>query len=420
MEKKTKELKWHKLDNTAKIYPVIADHNLSGVYRVSVTLKEEVNPEKLQTALERVIGWFDSFKVRLRRGVFWYYFETNKKIPKIEEECTYPCRYIDPYSNNQFLFRILYYHNRISLEIFHALTDGYGAINFLKELVCQYLLEVHEETFSEVPKQPQQDTSFNAEDSYLKYYKKINAQGYGKEKAYQLKGEFLVSPMIYVLHGYLDVFSLKTACKKYQVSITQYLASALVYSIYKVYLHGQISKDPIKINIPVNLRQYFESSTIRNFFAVIFTGLKTEKEEYNFEEILQIVSKDFNSQLVKEHLETLISYNVSNETNIWVRMVPLFLKNIGVKLIYNKSSKGFTTTLSNCGVIQLKDEFEQYIENFHLIMGVSRKQPLKCVVCSFQNRLTFTFSSVLEDTALPRTFFRQLSKDGVLIEIESN
>lgn len=418
MAKKAKDLKWHKLDNTAKIYPVIAGNNLSGVYRVSVTLKEAIQPQLLSETLEYILPWFEGFQVRLRRGVFWYYFETNKKKPRVEEEYIYPCRYIDPYSNNQFLFRVTYFKRRINLEVFHALTDGYGAINFMKELTCQYLRKAHPDKFPEKAGR-HKDTSFNMEDSYIKYYRKANAPGYGSIPAYQLKRELLPPAMVRVIHGYLKIEDLKRVCKKYGVSITQYLTAVLVWSIYKEYLHGQASGKPIRINVPVNLRQIFPSTTTRNFFAVIFAGI-LPGEELEFTDILVKVSEDFKEGLKKEHLADLISYNVSNEDHWYVRMVPLFIKNIGVKLIYWHSSKGFTATLSNCGPIKLEPQYEEYVENFHMIMGVSKKQPVKCVVCSYQENLIFTFSSVFADTGLERVFFRKLSKDGISVKVESN
>lgn len=84
-----KEMKWDKLDNTALLFPVIANESMSSVYRISVTLTEDIIEEKLQEALSRVLPKFDVFHVRLRRGLFWYYLKQitdqrrkcGKKIP---------------------------------------------------------------------------------------------------------------------------------------------------------------------------------------------------------------------------------------------------------------------------------------------------------------------------------------------------
>ena len=101
---KRRDLRWEKLDNTAHIFPVIAGEQLSNVYRISVTLEEPVKPELLQQALDLVLPRFDGFNLRLRKGVFWHYFEENgKPAPRVQEEKAFPCRYIRPNRNNSFL-----------------------------------------------------------------------------------------------------------------------------------------------------------------------------------------------------------------------------------------------------------------------------------------------------------------------------
>ena len=89
---------------------------------------------------------FENFRVKLRKGFFWYYFETNRKpAPRVEKETEYPCRKMEPQLNNQYLFRVSYYKRRINLEVFHVLADGMGGVTFLKELACQYLRLAHPE-----------------------------------------------------------------------------------------------------------------------------------------------------------------------------------------------------------------------------------------------------------------------------------
>ena len=146
-EKKAyREIRWDRLDNTAHLFPVIAGENMSNVYRISVTLTELVQPDILQQALNIVLPKMDGFNLRLRMGVFWYYFEENgKSAPKVREESNFPCRYIQQNQNHSYMFRVTYYKYRINLEVFHVLTDGMGGINFLKELTYQYLRLAHPE-----------------------------------------------------------------------------------------------------------------------------------------------------------------------------------------------------------------------------------------------------------------------------------
>lgn len=413
-------MKWHKLDNTAKIFPVIANKNLTNVYRLSVTLKEEIQPELLEKALIAILPWFRTFHVRLRHGVFWYYFETNKKKPKVEEEVTWPCRYLDPYENNQYLFRVTYFRNRINLEVFHAITDGFGGINFLKELVYQYL-DLKAGKWTEIEEAvPSEDCFLNCEDSYLKYYRKQEVRGYGTQRAVQLKGEYLKSRAVGVIHGMISVEQLKDKCREYGASITQYLTAVMIESIYKEYVLSHPSSYPVRINVPVNLRQFFESTTTMNFFAVVAAGIYFGDREYTFEDILEQVRKDFQSQLTRENLEKLISYNVSNEKKWLVRLIPLFIKNMGIKWVYQSSIRAFTTTLSNIGIVRLKEEYQDQVENFTVIMGASRKQEVKCGACSYGDIMTITFSSVLKDISIQKAFYKRLAEDGIDVRIETN
>ena len=138
-DKANSETKWHKLDNTANVFPIISNKTYSSVYRVAVRLKKEINGHMLQEALVKTLPAFSSFGVKLKRGVFWYYFEANKKQPQVEKEQTYPCAFIDPNNNNQFLFKVTYFGKRINLEVFHVITDGTGALKFLKALTYNYI-----------------------------------------------------------------------------------------------------------------------------------------------------------------------------------------------------------------------------------------------------------------------------------------
>ena len=115
--------KWRKLDNTAKLFAAVAGEDFSQVFRISATLKEEVSPELLKRALDATLPEFENFRVKLRQGFFWNYFETNNREPVIEREETYPCKFIDPHASERFPFRVSYYGRRINFEVFHGLTE---------------------------------------------------------------------------------------------------------------------------------------------------------------------------------------------------------------------------------------------------------------------------------------------------------
>lgn len=417
-----KETRWEKLDNTAHLFPVISGEKMTNVYRISVRLKEEIQPQLLQEALNMVLPKIDGFNLRLRRGIFWYYFEENNKpAPKVREESGYPCRYIVQNKNRSYLFRVTYYQKRIHLEVFHALADGMGAINFLKELTYQYLRLAHEELRENLGDELSIDTSLNREDSFLQYYRKEKAKKYATRKAYLIKGEQLKPGEFGVIHGFMPIPQLKEVCHRYGVSINEYLVTVFAWAVYVESCHKVTSKTPIRVAVPVNLRPFFESVTTKNFFVPVTAEFIPEDgKEYNFEEMLEIMKSSLRAQINKEHLEELFSYNVSNEMNIMARAVPLFIKNIAIKSVYTPIALANTSTVTNVGNVVVKEAYQDYIDMFTAMLPMSVGQNLKGTICSFNGTLSFTFTSVLKETLIQRSFFRQLSADGIDVEIETN
>ena len=418
---KHRELRWDKLDNTANLFPVIVSETVSNVFRISVTLKEDIDEELLQKALNKVLPYFDVFKSRMKKGIFWYYFETNRKpAPKVMPENTYPCLYINPYTNNEYQFRVTYFEKRINLEVFHVLTDGNGAFTFLKEITYQYLRFKYPELMKNSNDILQSETSLDREDSYLKNYKKSAKKTYKTEKAVIIKGEKLPVNHFGIIHGYIDLPQIKAVAKKYGVTINQYLLGVFVWSVYREYLGGMPSENPISACVPVNLRPYFNSDTTKNFFAVVSAVFKPIKDNYTFEEVLEEVAKSLSNQINKENLEKIFSYNVSNEKNWAVRAIPLFVKNIAMKFVYKTSARANTTTITNLGIVNVVDEYRDYIDKFHTVLSMSKGQNIKGSVCTFNDVLVFTFSSAIRENFVQKAFFRKLVEDGINVSIESN
>lgn len=422
MEQAKAKKTWRRLDNTAKIFPVIANENMSQVFRIAVSLKEAVQPDILQQALEDSLPHMRNFQVKLRRGIFWYYFEENKKIPKVQRENTYPCRYIDPHGNQKFLFRVTYYENRINLEVFHALTDGLGAVNFLKILTEQYLRLIQGRPGLWVPKDeecvPEKDV--HVQDSYLENYREMEHRSYSSRPAFRLEGNYLPLGSGQVLHGYVSTSELKKVCHGYGASITKYLAAALLWSVWQEYLGGRSHGRPVVLNLPINLRAFFGSDTMANFFAVTMIGHLFRNPEITFAELLKKVGRQMDKKIDRERLEESISYNVSNEKKWYLRAIPLVFKSMALGLVFRLKDRAYTMTLSNIGPIQMEPEYADAIERFYLLIGVSRRQPLKCAVCAYGDEMVVTFTSVFADSGLQKRFFGRLREDGVGVRLEGN
>ena len=222
------------------------------------------------------------------------------------------------------------------------------------------------------------------------------------------------------MHGYMQIPQLKEVCHRYGCSINEYLVSVYIWSVYTECMNGMPSKCPIRVAVPVNLRPYFNSITTKNFFVMVSAEFHPTKETYTFAEVAAIVKESLRSQINRENLEKLFSYNVSNEKLLIARVVPLFLKNLAMKYVYTTSALANTATITNIGNISVTEEYRPYVEMFHAFLAMSKGQHLKGTICSYGDTLVFSFSYDLVDASVQRGFFRKIASDGIAVEIKSN
>lgn len=423
---------WRRLDNTGKLFAMVTGEDLSNVFRVSAVLAEEVDGARLQEALKQTLPDFQVFQVKLRRGFFWNYFESNTREPEVEPETPYPCRFIEPHSSQMYLFRVSFFKKRINFEVFHGLTDGMGAMIFLKRLVEHYLIlgetagPEKEKAGSQEEKDRQETFQREAgysDDGYLFHYdqgRKGTNTGYEKQRAFQLKGKNLPFGETAVFHGYLDLKKFKALCREKKVSMTKYLAALLLWSLIQVYLDGETKKEPVAVNLPINLRAFFKSDTMANFFAVTNISFPAHRRPASFDEVLSEVSRQMDEKIVRERLEETIASNVSQEKKWYVRITPLALKHLITGILFAKNTKGYTLTLSNLGPVAVEEPFQEKIEDFHVMIGVSPRQPLKCGVMAFGDTVDLTIASVKADRRFADYVYGWLEQEGILTGREEN
>lgn len=421
MKKKKKNLLiWRRLDNSAKIFPLSASKKYSTVFRLSVLLNEDIKREILEKAVIETLERYKSFKVKMRQGFFWHYLEGNSKQPIIQEEKERPCKYIDLNSNNGYLFKVTYFKNKINIDIFHALTDGNSGTIFFREIVYTYLEMCHPEELKGENRSVRK-IEYDTEDSYLKNYDKKSKSKGKDRRAYKLKGKKIKGGAVSVIHQIIDLEQLKSKAKKYNATITQYLTAVLMYSIYNENYCISKSNKPIKICIPVNLKKYFPSKTISNFFSYItIEGVVKNKNLDSFDKMLGFVKQEFEVELTEEEILKTMSANVKIGNSPFIKVIPLFLKIFFVKLAYIEIRKHFSITYSNIGRIGIIGDYQRYIDYFLVLIAPERFEKIKCSSCTFENELVFTFTSILDDNRIEKCFYNFLKEKGIQVKIESN
>ncbi len=414
---------WFKLDNAALIYPAISSTNWNSVFRVSVITKQTVNPDKLQMALDDTLKRFPFFNVALREGVFWHYFQVLDKKLLIEKETTYPCQPF-AFNNRTQVFRVLYMDNKISFETFHSLTDGGGATRFFNTLIIRYfeLCGADFEDLSSFDCNTRDLPSLEEnEDSFKRVATKQKPRSRSEKVAYQVKGSLEPMQKLHTVTGILSVKSLKEIAHKFNATINEFLTTIYFEALLmdKKYSNKQ-QKFPIKISVPVNMRKFFPSATLRNFSQFVNMELPTKMEDSDFETILGRVkeeSKNFN----KEYLQGSINANVKSERNLFVRVMPLVVKNFALKLIYNRvGERQFTSTLTNLGQIKLPAKASEFIEHYFMVLGATKLNKINLTAISFGDECALTFSTRLQESSIMRNFFQKLTEFGIKTKVFSN
>ena len=318
------------------------------------------------------------------------------------------------------MFKVTYFDTKINIDIFHSLTDGNSGVMFFREIIYNYIELAHKDEFKEELR-IKRKFDLSAEDSYIKNYDKKAKGNNSARKAYKLVGKKIKLGAISAIHEIIDLKQLKQEAKNNNATITQYLTAVLIYSIYKANYLKYKGKKPIKVCIPVNLKKYFPSNTISNFFSYITLEAEMKKDNLNeFDKILEFVKKDFAKRLTPEEIQKTMSGNVKLGTNPFIKIIPLVLKKPIVRLSYIEIRKYTTTTFSNIGRIGIIGKYQKYIDNFLMLIAPEPVEKIKCSACSFENKIVFTFTSILDDCSIEEEFYEFLKQKNINVKIESN
>lgn len=424
-EKKKLHRDWYKLDLSAIVYPTLQRRDFSSVYRLSVVLKEEIRPDMLQQAVDLALPRFPTYKAAIRKGLFWRYLEPNNRPgPFVKPDVKNPCQPMHFKANNRYLIRIYYYQNRIALEAHHSLGDGTGGMCVLQTIIAVYLrllgAEVENGGFVlDINEAPQPG---ELEDAYMKYANAKVCPPRPQEKAYRVRGTKEPFYTLNIISGIMSVSQVMAVAKKYNATITEYLNSCLLYALMqKQEKDWHIRLRPVRIAMPVNLRRFFPSVTLRNFITMIYPGIDPRLGEYSFEEIVSHVHNYMRYCLNEKLLRGDITTNAATQRNLLIRVVPLFVKDFVVRLFYTKvQDKHSSAGLTNMGALKVPEGMKPYIERFDIYMGQPFSSRTNCAIASFEDVLTVNFASSIIEADVERLFFRKLVQDGIHVTIESN
>ena len=406
---------WRSLDNAAKLFSAASSPKDTRVFRFYCELKEEVKEEILQEALNQTIQKYPVFLSVMRKGLFWHYLEKSELRPVVREEYKEPCSSLYVRDKKTLLFEVTYYKKRINFEVFHALTDGTGATEFLRELVKNYLYLIHEEDLEQVELSNQYLTVKDQEDdSFSRYYDPDFPRKKKKKiRAVQIKKGGKGYEELQINEASMSVKELLGIAREKKVSMSVLLTAAFICAIHEEMSRMQ-EKKPVILMVPVNLRKIFPSDSMLNFFGYIEPGYQFGGGKDSFEDVLEAVKLYFQENLSKEHMAGRMNELIAIEKHKILKWAPLELKNRCIRAGAKMAEQEVTAVLSNMSVVKMPEDYAQYIEKFGVYTSTNRTE---LCICSFQDTLSLGFTSRYDSTNIQRNFYRILKELGASVKV---
>ena len=398
-----------KLDNSSIVYPAAKTKKWSAMFKMSATLKEDIELDILKEALKVTLNRLPCFKTTLKKGPFWHYIKQIEGLPVIEKDVTHPMETLNIKANNGFLFRVRYDKNKLSFEYFHALTDGFGGLTFMLTTIKEYLSIKYNKEFSCGKYLLDCNETFKSKeyaDDYYTYSKKGKAK-YNDAVCFYPKSESLPDHQISIHSIVVDTSTLKSVAKNYNITVGGLLTSIMAYSYYKVQKLTNTNK-PIKVAVPVNLRYIYPSITMANFTTFVTPEIKDTYKEYSFSDIVDMIRSYLKNQVNEENINKQFSKMVKLERNFFIKLIPLFIKIPIMRAIYLRQNKYFSTTFSNLGNVVLPDDISEYIEDINFMLGQASIP--KCIggCVSYNDKTHINLSRTIKDDIIEKTFIETL------------
>lgn len=413
-----------KLDNTAIIHMASKNKKWTNIFRLSVTLIEDVEQDILQKALNNSVRRFPTILASVHKGFFWYYQQPVLKAPQVLEDNNL----LKPMTNKELAtcaIRVLYSEKTIHVEFFHSITDGKGGMDFLKAFVYEYL-KIKENI--NVPKPNDllttNDNPMNDEiqDAYSKIEsqtKTYNIKENGKD-VYQF--EDIKGTQLYIKKYVVDIHELKEIARTFNATFTVFLSAIIMKSILNLQnKDSNIKKQKVvKLFLPINLRTLLKLNTLRNFVLYIKPEIKPDVDENTLQKIVESIKKQMEEALETENLKARIQKNVSLQNNVIVKILPLFIKEFILKNAFIYSEKTTSLTVSNIGVIKVPTEMDNYINSFGCILNTRSDTPYNCGIISYKDQLYMNFIRNIRDPLLETEISNLLNELGINYKVEND
>ena len=419
---------WYGLDNAGVIMPAVTDQVATSLFRFEFTLTEDVDAELLNHALADTSNRFPYFNVVLKRGMFWYYLDQCRASPQVAGDEASPCQRYDINRPGTRLFRVRLSGRRIAGEFSHALTDGSGGISFMKTLLARYfalkgvdpcaaLGEGEYADILPIDGIPDRDEH---EDGYQKHFPGRLPLPEPNPRAWHLRSPRLPDGQYRVISATLKLNEVILEAKKRNITLTELFGAAYLEALQSLWLAEprRPREHFISLEIPVNLRQFFKTKSNRNFSLFILLRENMQLGARSFDELAKRAHYQMRLENDPRSLARQLARNAGGTRNLFVRMVPLFLKDVAARILFAKLGETMLSGfISNLGALKLPPGIAPYVASVVFIPAPSPATLTNASVLSWNNDLVVTFGSLTRSRELERLFLRRLRSLGLSVSV---
>lgn len=395
------------VDNASILFLSLIRPYHTNNFRFSAVLHNPVSPEALQEAVNRIHPRFPSVLAGFRQD-FRHYRQIPAQSPPLVQPDPGLLKPMTPEELRNCCFRVYYKDCTISIELFHALTDGAGAIAVLTALVGEYLkIACPDEVPAEPLGEPQ---AYEVTDSFLEMS--------------DASPRRLPSRFSYLLPRTADAdwqvrgssLSLKTqflldAAHSYGVTLNTLLTAVMAQSIMQIQTaqKGAEGLKPVRIMAPINLRKTAGSRTLRNFSLYALPTVEPAQRDYSLPQLCDLISGQLQQQFSPDFQRSMVSSNVRIQNSWFFRMLPWKLKSAALRIGYHFFGESNSSlTLTNLGVVRLSEAMAPHLADFQCWMTPRVSSPYGCTILSFGDTITLNISRFCPEDQLGAVFFKNL------------
>ena len=410
--------KYYPLDNTAIIHIAARDKTYSNIFRISANLKETVNPDTLQEALNIITPRFPTIVAGLRGELFKYKVVPATEPLKVQYERN-SFTSLTKDEMNRCALRVFYGRKSISVEFFHSLTDGHGGLVFFNTLLATYVRLRHKITFDDnaFMLNPFDEVNIKEVQDDYSFFAKHDKSSLVHCSTYKLPGIKSKDKSVQTVTGAFDLEQLVNLSHEYNTTLTVFLTAILFSSIYdlqKLYKSKQANRKPVRIMIPVDLRKRFQSKTLRNFTLYVMPKLGVEDCKMPLDRIVREIATQFKEQNNNERFASIMGDYEAKNNSAFLNHIPMPLKCLILRCAYHIYGDSSTSiTLSNLGKVEFPSELADYIDGITFALTPKIRSNYNCSVISFNNKLYISFSLRYVKAELAEIFFQKLRAFGV-------